>query len=244
MAGNLAVSGHGNPLPSAVDSYCFLQGGDGGSGAADGLVCTTEAFLQLFPSATTGFAACYQQLRILKETESESDEDAYDLSAAWDNPRTPRSKKKGRKRWLKSARKRALKDQAEQAKIDAILAKVKEKGLHSLTWWEKRALKKPPLANANTTSPAASNEARRFQRRGPNYHATLSNVTPPKTAPSLRRRVALSAPFTSPSLRSAPAAASLPQEPPLSSSSCWAPAASPPPPQTPPSAPPLPHSGY
>ena len=31
---------------------------------------------------------------------------------------------------------------AEQAKIDTILAKVKERGLHSLTWWEKRALKK------------------------------------------------------------------------------------------------------
>jgi len=26
--------------------------------------------------------------------------------------------------------------------IDAILAKVKQKGLHSLSWWEKRALKK------------------------------------------------------------------------------------------------------
>jgi len=32
--------------------------------------------------------------------------------------------------------------QAEQAKIDAILIKVKDKGLHSLTWFEKRTLRK------------------------------------------------------------------------------------------------------
>jgi hypothetical protein len=41
-----------------------------------------------------------------------------------------------------AAKKRAAAEQHEQAQIDAILAKVKEKGLHSLSWWEKRALKK------------------------------------------------------------------------------------------------------
>jgi hypothetical protein len=56
---------------------------------------------------------------------------------------TPEPRKKKRKKnWLSRARKRALQDQAEQARIDAILAKVKDKGLHSLSWWEKRTLKK------------------------------------------------------------------------------------------------------
>jgi hypothetical protein len=56
----------------------------------------------------------------------------------------PRSRKKSlRSKWFGSAlRKKARAEQAEQAKIDAILSKVKEKGLHSLTWWEKRTLKK------------------------------------------------------------------------------------------------------
>jgi Zn-dependent protease len=93
--------------------------------------------------AAFGFYDCFQQLRILKEMRSsDMEEEPYDLSAAWDNPDTPKARKKQKKGWLKSARKRALKDQAEQAKIDAILAKVKDKGLHSLTWWEKRTLRK------------------------------------------------------------------------------------------------------
>jgi len=56
----------------------------------------------------------------------------------------PRARKNSlRKKWLGSAlRKKARAEQAEQAKIDAILAKVKVQGLHSLTWWERRTLKK------------------------------------------------------------------------------------------------------
>ncbi len=45
-------------------------------------------------------------------------------------------------RWAKAAAKRALKDRQEQEQIDAILAKVSEKGLHSLTRSEKRALQR------------------------------------------------------------------------------------------------------
>ena len=40
------------------------------------------------------------------------------------------------------AKKRAREEQAEQAKIDHILAKVSAHGMHSLTWGEKRALHK------------------------------------------------------------------------------------------------------
>jgi Zn-dependent protease len=46
-------------------------------------------------------------------------------------------------RWSAArAKKRAAEEQAEQVKIDAILAKVSAHGMHTLTWLEKRTLKK------------------------------------------------------------------------------------------------------
>jgi Zn-dependent protease len=46
-------------------------------------------------------------------------------------------------RWSAArARKRAQEEQAEQARIDQILAKVSAHGMHSLTWLEKRTLRK------------------------------------------------------------------------------------------------------
>jgi Zn-dependent protease len=46
-------------------------------------------------------------------------------------------------RWAaKRARKQAQAEQDEQAKIDAILAKVSAHGMHSLNWWEKRTLRR------------------------------------------------------------------------------------------------------
>jgi len=53
-----------------------------------------------------------------------------------------RPRRKIRKGWFRAAARRAAKDRAEQERIDTILAKVHEKGLHALTWWEKRALRK------------------------------------------------------------------------------------------------------
>ncbi len=92
--------------------------------------------------AIAGFTTCYQMRKTLAQTADEDTNDQYDLSAAWDDPYQARPRRKLKKRWFNTARKRALADQAEQAKIDAILAKVKEKGLHSLSWWDKRTLKK------------------------------------------------------------------------------------------------------
>jgi hypothetical protein len=46
------------------------------------------------------------------------------------------------KRSIRQAQKRAAAEQAEQAKIDAILEKVSAQGMQSLTWWEKRTLRK------------------------------------------------------------------------------------------------------
>jgi len=42
----------------------------------------------------------------------------------------------------KKVRKREAQERVEQEKIDAILAKVSAHGMHSLTWWEKRTLRK------------------------------------------------------------------------------------------------------
>jgi stage IV sporulation protein FB len=43
--------------------------------------------------------------------------------------------------WLIKKQKEAQERAKEQAQVDAILRKVSEKGLHSLTWWEKRTLR-------------------------------------------------------------------------------------------------------
>ncbi len=51
-------------------------------------------------------------------------------------------RKKLKKNALLAARKRHQAEQLEQARIDAILEKVHAHGLHSLTYWEKRTLKK------------------------------------------------------------------------------------------------------
>jgi stage IV sporulation protein FB len=82
---------------------------------------------------------CYQML-IMMRAGAFDEPDEVDYSAAYQQ--APLRKKKIKKRWFNAARKRAKLEQQEQAKIDAILAKVKEKGLHSLTWGEKRTLRK------------------------------------------------------------------------------------------------------
>jgi Zn-dependent protease len=53
----------------------------------------------------------------------------------------PRHKKLSPKLY-KKVRKREAQERLEQEKIDAILAKVSAHGMHSLTWWEKRTLRK------------------------------------------------------------------------------------------------------
>jgi hypothetical protein len=107
------------------------------------LMAIVAVFTSLFLLFLAAFAfiTCYQQLRYHNMNLGEVETDSYDLSAAWEHPDHP-ARKKSKKRWVKAARKKALAEQAEQAQIDAILAKVKEKGLHSLNWWEKRALKR------------------------------------------------------------------------------------------------------
>lgn len=85
------------------------------------------------------FSDCFTRRKALAATGPgmmDEEEGSYQYM---DTP-SPR-RKKMQKRFATAARKRARLEQIEQARIDAILAKVKEKGLHSLTWGEKRALK-------------------------------------------------------------------------------------------------------
>jgi stage IV sporulation protein FB len=87
-----------------------------------------------------GFMTCYQQIQILKETGPETYAEEPQYAFGDERPRPVRRHR--RKGWFRMAARRARQEQKEQARIDAILAKVHEKGLHSLTWWEKRALRK------------------------------------------------------------------------------------------------------
>ena len=92
------------------------------------------------------FYSSYTKRQQLKATGPQELEDAIAWSASYSGSSggaegTTR-RKKIKKRWFNAARKRARLEQQEQAKIDTILAKVKEKGLHSLTWGEKRTLRR------------------------------------------------------------------------------------------------------
>ncbi|HVX85259.1 MAG TPA: DUF6576 domain-containing protein [Phycisphaerae bacterium] len=69
------------------------------------------------------------------------DDVTYNYMGGGDPGDSPR-RKKTRKGALHAAQKRRKAEQLEQAKIDAILEKVHTSGLHSLSFWEKRTLKK------------------------------------------------------------------------------------------------------
>jgi Zn-dependent protease len=88
------------------------------------------------------FSACFTKRRELKAAGPGivpgEDDDSYNYM----DTSTDRPKRRGKKGWFKAAAKKAARERAEQAQIDAILAKVHDKGLHSLSWFEKRALKK------------------------------------------------------------------------------------------------------
>lgn len=101
-----------------------------------GLV-TWSFFLVLI--AVFGFMACYRQRQALRETGPEGWQDAVDYSSSLYGER--RSKKTGQRSLLK-LRRMEEKAAAEQVRIDAILAKVSAHGMLSLTWGEKRALRK------------------------------------------------------------------------------------------------------
>jgi Zn-dependent protease len=92
------------------------------------------------------FMYCYQTRAAMKaEGPWAFEEENADYSAAmWhpddDEPR-PKRKRLSR-RAVRKLRRQAQAEEAEQARIDAILAKVSAHGMHSLSWRERRALRK------------------------------------------------------------------------------------------------------
>jgi Zn-dependent protease len=97
-------------------------------------------FLIIF-IAINCFMLCYQRRMMLRESGPGEwgDESGVDFSASL---RPERKTRRLSKRTIKRAQKLAAAEQAEQARIDEILAKVSAHGMQSLTWWERRTLKK------------------------------------------------------------------------------------------------------
>lgn len=90
------------------------------------------------------FMTCYQLRAQLKaEGPWAFEDDGIDYSASMWKPDEPRKKqKKLSRRVARRLRRQAEQEESEQAQIDSILAKVSAHGMQSLTWSERRALRK------------------------------------------------------------------------------------------------------
>ena len=90
------------------------------------------------------FLICYQLRAQTKAAGPwEFQDDGIDYSASlWQPEEAGRKSRKLSRRAVRRLRKQAQNDETEQARIDEILAKVSAHGMHSLTWLEKRALRK------------------------------------------------------------------------------------------------------
>ncbi len=99
--------------------------------------------LTLLLIAVFGFITCHRQRQMLRESGPEEWQDSTDYSAAYEQPGHSKPKRrKVNRRAIKRARKLAMEAQIEQQRVDTILAKVSAQGMHSLTWSERRALRK------------------------------------------------------------------------------------------------------
>jgi hypothetical protein len=99
--------------------------------------------LLLFFIALSCFFYCKQKLAMVKEMGPESDYgiDTTDYSAAMRSD-SPKKRRKVSQWTIRRLRKEAARDAAEQQMIDTILAKVSAHGMQTLTWSERRALKR------------------------------------------------------------------------------------------------------
>jgi Zn-dependent protease len=90
------------------------------------------------------FWTCFQTRAQLKAAGPwEFEDEGIDYSASlWHPDDHPKKHKKLSRRAVRRLRKQAQREEEEQAQIDAILSKVSAHGMHSLTWLERRALRK------------------------------------------------------------------------------------------------------
>jgi Zn-dependent protease len=104
-----------------------------------GLINGTSMLVMI---ATFGFYACYRERMMLREMGAEEFGDGIDYSAAYEPQSPPKRRSRISQRAIKRARKKAMEDRLEQERTDQILAKVSAHGMASLTWSERRALRK------------------------------------------------------------------------------------------------------
>jgi Zn-dependent protease len=87
------------------------------------------------------FFQAYQRRLILNESGGEDWRDSFDFSSSLFGEEKPRRKRLSR-RVIRRARRIAQQEKAVRDRIDEILAKVSKTGITSLTWVERRALKR------------------------------------------------------------------------------------------------------
>lgn len=104
-----------------------------------GMIALATGNIGLAILATMGFLTCMSMRQQLVAAGPYGLDEDGDYSAAYEQPSRVRAPSRWAERRAENA---ARAERAEQQKIDAILAKVSAKGMHSLTWWEKRTLRK------------------------------------------------------------------------------------------------------
>lgn len=88
-----------------------------------------------------GFYTCLRQRQTLLQAGPEDFADSTDYSAAYETFTPPKPRRRN-KRAAQRALKLARQEMEERERIDRILAKVSAQGMQSLTWLERRALRK------------------------------------------------------------------------------------------------------
>jgi len=107
-----------------------------------GLYQWQSSGVMLIAIAVVGFLYCRSRRMILRETGDEySSDDGIDYSASL-RPDPPRKRRRPSRWLIRRLRKQAERDNAEQQRLDSILGKVSAHGITSLTWSERRALRR------------------------------------------------------------------------------------------------------
>jgi hypothetical protein len=88
------------------------------------------------------FYESYQRRMLLRENGPEDWRDAVDFSASLYPQPEPRRRKHLNRHVIRKARRIAQQEKFRRDRIDAILAKVSAHGMASLTWLERRTLRK------------------------------------------------------------------------------------------------------
>jgi stage IV sporulation protein FB len=89
------------------------------------------------------FYESYRRRLVLRENGTEDWRDSFDFGASlFSPPEQPKRRRKVSRYAIRRARKIALGEKAARDRIDAILAKVSKRGIASLTWGERRVLRK------------------------------------------------------------------------------------------------------